>query len=125
MSSLLLTAQQISRRYATRTVLDTVDLRVDAGSRIGLVGPNGAGKSTLLRILADREPPDDGIVRRFGTVGYLPQYRNRGPAMTVRETDPRSGGGGVRVATSTHGRPTRPRATSRRSTRTRSRSTAG
>ncbi len=87
MPSTLLDAQQITRQYATRTVLDTVDLRVDAGSRIGLVGPNGAGKSTLLRILADREPPDDGIVRRFGTVGYLPQFADaKDRRLTVRQT---------------------------------------
>jgi len=87
MSSTLLDAQQISRRYGARTVLDAVDLRVDAGSRIGLVGPNGAGKSTLLRILVGHEPSDDGIVRRFGTVGYLPQFADADDArMTVRQT---------------------------------------
>jgi ATPase subunit of ABC transporter with duplicated ATPase domains len=74
MSSTQLDAQQITRAYRARTVLDAVDVRVHAGSRIGLVGPNGAGKSTLLRILAGRESPDRGVVRRFGTVGYLPQF---------------------------------------------------
>jgi ATPase subunit of ABC transporter with duplicated ATPase domains len=87
MSSTLLDAQQITRRYGARTVLDAVDLRVEAGSRIGLVGANGAGKSTLLRILVDHEPADDGIVRRFGSVGYLPQFADAGDGwMTVRET---------------------------------------
>lgn len=87
MSSTLLDAQQISRRYGARTVLDAVDLRVDAGSRIGLVGPNGAGKSTLLRILVGHEPSDVGIVRRFGTVGYLPQFADADDGrMTVRQT---------------------------------------
>ena len=73
MPSTLLDARQITRRHAARTVLDTVDLHLHAGSRIGLVGSNGAGKSTLLRILAGLEKPDRGTVRRFGTVGYLPQ----------------------------------------------------
>ena len=73
MPSTLLEARQITRQFGARTVLDAVDLRVDAGSRIGLIGPNGSGKSTLLRILAGREAPDTGIVRRFVTVGYLPQ----------------------------------------------------
>lgn len=87
MPSTLLDAQQITRQFAARTVLDAVDLRADAGSRVGLVGPNGAGKSTLLRILAGREVPDDGIVRRFGSVGYLPQFTDaRDRRLTVRQT---------------------------------------
>ena len=64
-----------------------VDVRVDAGSRIGLIGPNGSGKSTLLRILAGREAPDTGIVRRFVTVGYLPQLADaEDRQLTVRQT---------------------------------------
>jgi ATPase subunit of ABC transporter with duplicated ATPase domains len=87
MSSTLLDAHQITRRHAARTVLDAVDLRVDAGGRIGLVGPNGSGKSTLLRILAGREAPDGGTVRRFGTVGYLAQLADaQDRRRTVRQT---------------------------------------
>ncbi|MEA2182275.1 MAG: hypothetical protein QOF69_1460, partial [Solirubrobacteraceae bacterium] len=37
MPSTLLDAQQITRQHGARTVLDAVDLSVDAGSRIGLV----------------------------------------------------------------------------------------
>jgi ATPase subunit of ABC transporter with duplicated ATPase domains len=89
MPSTLLDARQISRHHGTRTLLDAVDLRVDAGSRIGLIGPNGSGKSTLLRILAGHEPPDGGTVRARGTVGYLPQLANEtadAGQSTVRET---------------------------------------
>ena len=87
MPATLLDAQKITRRFGDRTVLDGVDVRVDAGSRIGLIGPNGSGKSTLLRIMAGRESPDDGVVRRFGSVGYLPQMAGEdGHALTVRDT---------------------------------------
>ncbi len=87
MPSTLLDAQKVTRRWGARCVLDAVDVRVDAGSRIGLIGPNGAGKSTLLRILAGLETSDGGLVRRFGTVGYLPQLADAGDrSRTVRET---------------------------------------
>ena len=86
MPSTLLDARQITRRYAARTVLDTVDVHLDAGSRVGVVGPNGAGKSTLLRILAGLEAPDRGTVRRLGTVGYLPQMADAcEPRLSVRQ----------------------------------------
>ncbi len=87
MSSTLLDANQITRRYAARTVLDGVDLRVEVGARVGLIGSNGAGKSTLLRVLAGMEAPDRGTVRRFGTVGYLPQIADAGEGqLTVRQS---------------------------------------
>src|SRR4051794_34621390 len=89
MPSTLIDARRISRHHGARTLLDAVDLRVDAGSRIALIGPNGSGKSTLLRILAALERPDGGTVRAHGTVGYLPQLASETAdpeAATVRTT---------------------------------------
>ena len=86
MPATLLDARQITRRHGDRTVLDAVEVRVDAGSRIGLIGPNGAGKSTLLRIMAGCESPDGGAVRCSGSVGYLPQLADDGDrSLTVRQ----------------------------------------
>jgi ATP-binding cassette subfamily F protein 3 len=56
-------------------VFEGVDVRVEAGDRIGLVGANGSGKTTLLRILAGVDAPTVGTVQRQRelTIGYLPQ----------------------------------------------------
>ncbi len=65
--------------FGSRTVLDGVDLEVEAQARIGVIGPNGSGKSTLLRILAGLEEPDAGeLVRQRGlTVSFLAQHPAR------------------------------------------------
>lgn len=48
------------------TVLDDVDLTVEAGSVVALVGPNGAGKTTLLRALSGDVPLAEGDVQLAG-----------------------------------------------------------
>jgi ATPase subunit of ABC transporter with duplicated ATPase domains len=73
----LLAARKVSVSYGALTVLRDVDLTVTAGDRLAVVGPNGVGKSTLLRVLAGELSPDAGKVAAGGTVGYLPQERDR------------------------------------------------
>jgi len=71
----LLVATGLSKAFGALDVFSGVDVRIEAGDRIGFVGANGAGKTTLLRILAGVEAPTSGdVARRRGlTVGYLPQ----------------------------------------------------
>ncbi len=72
-----LTAHGVSVSFGALEVLHNADLVVAPGDRIAVVGPNGVGKSTLLRVLAGLVQPDAGTVSAAGTVGYLPQERDR------------------------------------------------
>ncbi|QEW04007.1 sugar ABC transporter ATP-binding protein [Microbacterium lushaniae] len=61
-TQVVLTAQDVSKRYGNTTALAGIDVTVQTGEILGLVGHNGAGKSTLMRVLAGREQPDAGTV---------------------------------------------------------------
>ena len=69
----MITAQGIELRAGARLLLADASLQVGPGDRIGLVGRNGAGKTTLTRALSGESEPAAGVIRRTGTVGYLPQ----------------------------------------------------
>jgi ATP-binding cassette, subfamily F, member 3 len=65
----------VEKFYGSRVVLRGVEMKVNAGARIGLVGGNGAGKSTLLRVLTGFEEVHGGevIQRRGLRIAFLPQ----------------------------------------------------
>ena len=71
----MLTASNLSKAYAGRTLFGGLDFSITAGDRIALIGANGSGKTTLLDILAGETLPDTGTVtgQRNVTVGYLKQ----------------------------------------------------
>lgn len=72
---ILLSAQNISKTYMERKVLNNVSFFLNEGDKVGIIGINGTGKSTLLRILAGKEESDSGeIIRTNGVrISYLPQ----------------------------------------------------
>ena len=72
---ILLTAQNISKTYMERKVLDDISFFLNEGDKVGIIGINGTGKSTLLRILAGAEESDSGEVIRTNGIrlSYLPQ----------------------------------------------------
>lgn len=84
---ILLSAQEITKRFGPDPVLERVTFDIHRGQRIALVGPNGSGKTTLLRILAGEEEADAGQVRRGGNVrvGYLEQQPEFQTGRTVWE----------------------------------------
>ncbi len=72
---ILLSAQNISKTYMERKVLNNVSFFLNEGDKVGIIGINGTGKSTLLRILAGAEEADSGnVIRTNGVrISYLPQ----------------------------------------------------
>jgi ABC-2 type transport system ATP-binding protein len=56
----------LRKSYGDLTVLDGVDLTVDAGTVFALLGSNGAGKTTLVRILSTLLKPDAGTATVAG-----------------------------------------------------------
>ncbi len=60
MTSAILHAERVSKRYPGTLALDRLDFKVLRGKVNVLIGENGAGKSTLARILAGVEQPTEG-----------------------------------------------------------------
>lgn len=56
----LLTAQAITKRLGTKTVLHNVNLHLCLGESVGLIGRSGCGKSTLAKVLTQLAAPDSG-----------------------------------------------------------------
>jgi len=95
-----ITLKGVSYAFGANTVLNQLDLHIDAGSVVALLGPSGCGKSTLLRLLAGLAQPAQGEIffgdRRVAKAGWSlpPEARDIGmvfqdyalwPHMTVAQ----------------------------------------
>ncbi|TMQ89729.1 ABC transporter ATP-binding protein, partial [Actinomadura soli] len=82
MSTALVHADAVTRRFGDFTAVDDMTMTVKPGEIVGLLGANGAGKTTLIRMLLGLILPTEGRVRLFGgppsrqarvRLGYVPQ----------------------------------------------------
>jgi oleandomycin transport system ATP-binding protein len=60
MSTNIVEAEGLTKRFGTTQALDGVDLAAREGTVLGVLGPNGAGKTTAVRILATLLQADAG-----------------------------------------------------------------
>ena len=71
----------VTKRYGDTTAVDSIDLKIKAGTYCCLLGPSGCGKSSTLRMIAGHESVSDGdIVLGNEVVNDLPPAK-RGTAM--------------------------------------------
>ncbi|MET9211878.1 MULTISPECIES: ATP-binding cassette domain-containing protein [unclassified Nocardia] len=66
MNNTAIAASGLRKAYGDKTVLDGIDLRVDAGTIFALLGPNGAGKTTTVNVLTTLLTADGGTARVAG-----------------------------------------------------------
>jgi iron complex transport system ATP-binding protein len=63
---MVLYAENISKSYGARTILDSIDMQVETSEWVSILGPNGSGKSTLLSCLAGSSKVDRGKIQIKG-----------------------------------------------------------
>lgn len=96
---MILRAENLVKKYKTRTVVNDVSVEVGQGEIVGLLGPNGAGKTTSFYMIVGLIKPNEGHIyldneeitplpmyqrARIG-LGYLAQEASVFRKLTVEE----------------------------------------
>lgn len=64
MSSIILQAHSLTKKYRHTVALDHIDLQIEKGKIYGFIGQNGAGKTTFLRLVTGLAFLTSGIKKR-------------------------------------------------------------
>jgi polar amino acid transport system ATP-binding protein len=60
--STLMRMRDLTMRYGTRTVIDSLSLDVKPAEKLAIIGPSGSGKTTILRLAMGLERPTAGTI---------------------------------------------------------------
>jgi lipopolysaccharide export system ATP-binding protein len=96
---MILRAENLMKKYKTRTVVNDVSVEVKQGEIVGLLGPNGAGKTTSFYMIVGLIKPNEGKIfldqeeitplpmfqRAKKGIGYLAQEASVFRKLTVEE----------------------------------------
>ena len=85
---MILTTQDLEKRYGDHYALRDVNVSVEHGSIYGLVGPNGSGKTTLLSIVAGLRHVTSGSINLGvdrSKIALLPDTPHFEPWLTAEE----------------------------------------
>ena len=66
MSESILRAEELTKRFGRRAVVDHLSLSVERGDIFGFLGQNGAGKSTVIRMMLGLVRPTEGRILMLG-----------------------------------------------------------
>jgi len=58
----ILSIQGVKKHFGGLTVLDGIDIELEAGKIYQLIGPNGCGKTTLINVVSGLLKPDEGKI---------------------------------------------------------------
>lgn len=73
---MILRAENLVKKYKTRTVVNDVSVQVAQGEIVGLLGPNGAGKTTTFYMTVGLIKPNEGkIFLENEDITALPMYQ--------------------------------------------------
>lgn len=82
-----ITIENLSKSYGEKPLFENIGFGINKGQKTALVAANGSGKSTLLKILAGKEPYDDGKLsfRKNISVAYLEQQPLQGVQASIMD----------------------------------------
>ncbi len=97
MSSPIVEARNLTKRYGDLVAVNDISFSIQAGEVFGLLGPNGAGKSTAISVMTCLFPPTSGQVSVGGhdvvreadqvkrMIGVVPQDLALYPTLSARD----------------------------------------
>lgn len=92
MDSVVLSLENVVKKYGDFTAVNDVSLSIPKGSIYGFLGPNGAGKTTTIRMILEIINPSSGSISVLGSdsalavrnrIGYLPEEKGLYKKMKV------------------------------------------